>query len=55
MSQPTNTQSPAPEAMPPDPYPDYPRGYSWLFQTWLILFLAVICLALLFYLLGYVS
>jgi hypothetical protein len=40
--------------VPPDPYPDYAPIYSWLFQAWLIMFLAVICLALLFYLVSFI-
>lgn len=43
-----------PDAVPPDPYPDYPRPYAWFFQSWVIMFLAVICIALLFYLLTYI-
>jgi hypothetical protein len=39
---------------PPDPYPDYRPVYGWVFQSWLVMFLAVICLALVFYLLSYV-
>jgi hypothetical protein len=39
---------------PPDPYPDYPPTYTFLFQSWLIMFLAVICIALLFYLYSFV-
>lgn len=50
MTQPTKPQ-PAPVA---DPYPPYRRLYAWLFQAWLIMFLAVICGALIFYLLSYI-
>lgn len=39
---------------PLPPYPDYRPVYGWVFQSWLVMFLAVICLALLFYLLSYV-
>jgi hypothetical protein len=42
------------EALPPDPYPDYPPIYGWLFQSWLVMFLAVICLALVFYLMSFI-
>ncbi len=53
MSQPARTQMPA--SMPvPDPYPPYRPVYAWVFQSWLIMFLAVICAALAFYLLSYV-
>ncbi|MCE9564885.1 MAG: hypothetical protein K8U57_22865, partial [Planctomycetes bacterium] len=45
---------PVAEPLPPDPYPDYPIVYSWFFQSWLIMFLAVICLALVFYLATYI-
>ena len=50
MSQ-ANKPEPA-DTFPPDPYPDYPPVYGWLFQAWLVMFLAVICFALLFYLLS---
>lgn len=40
--------------VPPDPYPDYRPIYGWLFQAWLIMFLAVICLALGIYLLSFI-
>jgi len=44
----------AAEALPADPYPDYPVYYTWFFQAWLVMFLSVICLALLMYLMSYV-
>lgn len=52
----TQPESPAPRAnpLPPDPYPDYRPVYAWVFQTWLILFLGVICAALIFYLYSYI-
>ena len=50
-SKPTPTE---PEPMPPDPYPDYPRAYGWLFQSWLFMFLLVICCALIFYLIAFI-
>lgn len=53
MTQPTKSE-PAPEPMPPDPYPDYPVAYIWFFQSWLIMFLAVICVALAVYLMTYI-
>ena len=37
-----------------DPYPPYRRVYAWVFQAWLIMFLGVICLALVIYLLSYI-
>jgi hypothetical protein len=40
--------------VPPDPYPDYRPVYNWLFQAWLIMFLAVICLSLGIYLLSFI-
>jgi hypothetical protein len=46
---------PTQETFPPDPYPDYRPVYSWVFQSWLIMFLAVICLALFFYLIPYLK
>lgn len=42
-------QAPAPEANPP-----YSRSDSILFQSWLILFLLVICFALVNYLISYI-
>ncbi len=39
---------------PPDPYPEYRPIYGWVFQAWLVMFLAVICLALILYLMSYV-
>ncbi len=50
-------QQPKPQSLPPasaaDPYPPYRRLYAWLFQAWLVMFLGVICCALVFYLLSY--
>lgn len=57
MSQPAKQQQPAPAPTPapvPDPYPPYRRIYAWVFQAWLIMFLGVICGALIFYLLSYI-
>jgi hypothetical protein len=48
----TTPTEPAP--VPPDPYPDYPRVYGWLFQSWLFMFLLVICAALIFYLIAFI-
>jgi hypothetical protein len=42
-------------AFPKDPYPDYRPVYGWLFQAWLVMFLAVICLSLVFYLLSFIN
>jgi len=54
MTQPAKPQ-PAPVPPPAaDPYPPYRRVYAWLFQAWLIMFLGVICCALVFYLLSYI-
>ncbi|MCI0703793.1 MAG: hypothetical protein L0241_22265 [Planctomycetia bacterium] len=55
MAQPPKVQPPAntPTPAPPDP-PPYPRVYAWLFQAWLVMFLFVICGALIFYLLSYI-
>jgi hypothetical protein len=48
-------KAPAPRLTPPpDPYPAYRRVYSWVFQAWLLMFLGVVCGALVFYLLSYV-
>lgn len=57
MTQP-NKQQPAPAVPTPAPSPadtpPYPRVYGWLFQAWLLMFLFVICGALIFYLLSYI-
>lgn len=50
MSQPAKL----PTTEPADPYPAYPRVYAWVFQAWLVMFLGVICAALVFYLLSYI-
>jgi hypothetical protein len=52
MAQPTKPQ-PQPTT-PPDPYPPYRRIYAWVFQSWLVMFLGVVCVALIFYLLSYI-
>jgi hypothetical protein len=50
--------SPKPEhttdALPPDPYPDYSPVWVFFFQSWLIMCLAVVCIALVFYLYSYI-
>ena len=43
------------EKLPADPYPDYRPIYAWVFQSWLVMFLAVICLALIFYLFPHIQ
>jgi hypothetical protein len=43
MSQPAKPEAPLP----------YRKVYAWVFQAWLVMFLGVICCALLFYLLSY--
>lgn len=40
----------AAQELPADPYLPYRPVYAWVFQAWLVMFLAVICLALIFYL-----
>ena len=47
MTQPGQNHA---DALPPDPYPPYRPVYAWVFQSWLVMFLAVICIALIFYL-----
>ncbi len=54
MTQPAKPAPNGDDTLPPDPYLDYPPVYGWLFQSWLIMFLAVICLALVFYLMSYI-
>jgi hypothetical protein len=50
---PTVTPEEKGEPLPPDPYPEYRPVYGWVFQAWVIMFLAVICIALVFFLLPY--
>jgi hypothetical protein len=56
MPQPAKPPAPAApnQAPPADPYPPYRRVYAWVFQAWLLMFLAVICAALVFYLVSYI-
>lgn len=42
-----------PKSSPPEPTPGYGTADSVLFQAWLVLFLMVICFALVNYLLSY--
>lgn len=49
MSQPAKPATDAAE----QPLP-YRKVYAWVFQAWLVMFLAVICAALIFYLLSYI-
>ncbi|MFM8272602.1 MAG: hypothetical protein ACKODX_09740 [Gemmata sp.] len=53
MSSSAKTQ-PQTAAVQPDEYPPYRRVYVWIFQSWLIMFLGVICITLFFYLWSYV-
>jgi len=39
---------------PPEPQPGYGKSDSVLFQAWLVLFLLVICFALVNYLVSYI-
>ncbi len=50
MSQPLKPQT-APETA--ETAPPYRRVYTWMFQAWLVMFLGVICIALVFYLASY--
>lgn len=52
MTAPKKTPAIVDSSLPPDPYPDYRPIYSWLFQAWLIMFISVICLALIIYLMS---
>jgi hypothetical protein len=54
MSQSAKPQATPEPTVPPDPYPDYRPVYGWLFQAWLIMFLAVVCLSLVVYLISYI-
>jgi hypothetical protein len=47
----TQTAKNPADSPPADPYPPYRPVYAWVFQAWLLMFLAVICIALVFYLL----
>jgi len=49
-----NSLSEPPAPLPPDPYPPYRRVYVLFFQSWLIMFLGVICCALIIYLASYI-
>ncbi|AMV26401.1 hypothetical protein VT84_18530 [Gemmata sp. SH-PL17] len=53
MSQTAKPQVPTPITAS-EPAPPYRRVYAWVFQAWLIMFLGVICCALLSYLLSYI-
>ncbi len=48
------TQPAKPEPLPAPPYPPYRRLYAWVFQSWLVMFLGVVCIALAMYLLSYI-
>lgn len=54
MSELEKTPAATNPAVPPDPYPEYRPVYAWLFQAWLMMFLIVICLALVVYLLTFI-
>jgi hypothetical protein len=56
MSQPgkTTPQPPPAQPLPPEPYPPYRRVHAWIFQAWLLMFLGVICSALIIYLASYI-
>lgn len=54
MPQPTKAEA-TQESATPEPYPEYRPIYAWAFQSWLVMFLAVICLALLFYLFPHIQ
>jgi hypothetical protein len=56
MADPAKPPAPAPGPEPfdaQDPCGEHYESYSRLFQAWLVLFLAVICLALVNYLISY--
>jgi hypothetical protein len=42
-----------PAKVPDQPAPTYSRVEAWVFQSWLVMFLAVICCALAFYLMSF--
>jgi hypothetical protein len=54
MAHPAKPEPQPQAAAPPDPFPPYRRVYAWVFQSWLVMFLGVICAALVFYLLSYI-
>lgn len=54
MAEPAKPQQ-AQDILPPDPYPEYRPVYTWVFQSWLIMFMGVVCIGLLFYLLPYIK
>ena len=47
MTQPARVPA---DSLPADPYAPYRPVYAWVFQAWLVMFLFVICMALIFYL-----
>ena len=47
-----STKSPS-EPGAADPYSPYRQVYAWVFQAWLVMFLGVVCCALVFYLMSY--
>jgi hypothetical protein len=51
VEEPPVTDPPKPS--PPEPKPEYGTADSILFQAWLVLFLMVVCFALVNYLLSY--
>jgi hypothetical protein len=54
MSQAIKSPLASEQTLPADPYPDYRPVYGWLFQAWLIMFMAVISLSLVIYLLTFI-
>jgi hypothetical protein len=54
MPHPTKSEVPQENATA-EPYLEYRSIYAWVFQSWLVMFLAVICLALLFYLFPHIQ
>jgi hypothetical protein len=57
MADPAKSHTPTPGPHPPadlDSGGEHYESYSRLFQAWLILFLAVICFALVNYLISYI-
>lgn len=55
MADPTSLSGPpAPSKPAPTPEEPYARSYGILFQTWLILFLVVVCFALVSYLMYFI-
>lgn len=46
---------PEPANVPEPTYPPYSRAEAWVFQSWLVMFLGVVCCALALYLMSFLA